>query len=470
MIDHIHDAVEGWCSVEQQALYSQIVSNLPSTGSHIVEIGTWKGKSTSYLAVEIANSNKTIKFDAIDTFKGSPDHKNHPSIVNNTLFTEYLKHIAPVKKYINTIASESSRAVKVYSDQSLDFVFIDSYYSYENVYEDIILWIKKVKPGGIIAGGNYDETEFPGVVSAVKQILGNKYIVNDRTWTYQVPSKNLGVSPETHAVIESKYSINCSTDNKLNIKQNFDLTVDHAYIITLENNVTSQIQTKKCIESCNTVGMPFQLFFGYDGTDKKTIKTPTHLKNSDYMKWIKIMDSALGVSEIACALSHLALWAHCMTINRPIVILEHDAIMMKKFEQMSMHNTLEYLGHKEELKHYYEEKSNSFDPALFNTSIKKQPLVYPININYLFPHGLHAYAIDPIIARRLFAMVMTDGLINPIDSTIRADQFSIVQTGIYAVQTDVTDRYSTISDLNNSDPGANFFGRKFTFNIPGVTP
>ena len=216
--------------------------------------------------------------------------------------------------------------------------------------------------------------------------------------------------------------------------------------------------------------MPFQLFFGYDGTDKKTIKTPTHLKNSDYMKWIKIMDSALGVSEIACALSHLALWAHCMTINRPIVILEHDAIMMKKFEQMSMHNTLEYLGHKEELKHYYEEKSNSFDPALFNTSIKKQPLVYPININYLFPHGLHAYAIDPIIARRLFAMVMTDGLINPIDSTIRADQFSIVQTGIYAVQTDVTDRYSTISDLNNSDPGANFFGRKFTFNIPGVTP
>jgi GR25 family glycosyltransferase involved in LPS biosynthesis len=266
-----------------------------------------------------------------------------------------------------------------------------------------------------------------------------------------------------------KHSINVSTDTNLNIRQNFDLTIDRAYIITLENNETSQIQSKQCIESCNAVGMPFQLFFGYDGTDRKTIKTPSHLKNANYMQWIKVMDSALSVSEVACALSHLALWAHCITINRPIVILEHDAVMMKKFERMSMHNTLEYLGHKDELKHYYNDNTNTFSEELFNTSINRLPLVWPINLNYLFPHGLHAYALDPIMARRLFAMVMTEGLVNPIDSTIRADQFSIVQTGIYAVQTDATDRYSTITDLKDENLGPRFYGRKYTFNIPGVS-
>jgi hypothetical protein len=143
--------------------------------------------------------------------------------------------------------------------------------------------------------------------------------------------------------------------------------------------------------------------------------------------------------------------------------------MLKKFERLSMHNTLEYLGHKEELKHYYLEKTNSFDPELFSTSIDREPIVYPININYLFPHGLHAYALDPIMARRLFAMVMTDGLINPIDSTIRADQFSVVQTGIYAIQSEVTDRFSTITNPNEPAPGVTFFGRKYTFNLPGVT-
>jgi hypothetical protein len=73
------------------------------------------------------------------------------------------------------------------------------------------------------------------------------------------------------------------------------------------------------------------------------------------------------------------------------------------------------------------------------------------------------------MARRLFAMVMTDGLINPIDSTIRADQFSVVQTGIYAIQSEVTDRFSTITNPNEPAPGVTFFGRKYTFNLPGVT-
>jgi GR25 family glycosyltransferase involved in LPS biosynthesis/predicted O-methyltransferase YrrM len=468
MIDHIHDTVEGWCSVEQQSLYSQIISTLPQTGSHIVEIGTWKGKSTSYMAVEIANSKKNIRFDAIDTFKGSPEHATHPSIVNNLLFAEYHRHIQPVKQYINTIVSESNRAVKSYNDNSLDFVFIDGNHSYDNVYEDITLWIKKLKPGGIISGDDYDEKEFPNVVRAVRDALGNTVQVNGHVWVYQTPANNVDSKILTVGN-PPKYSIKYSTDNKLNIKQSFNLNIDHAYIITLENNVTSQEHTKKCVESCNAVGMPFQLFFGYDGTDKQTIKTPSHLRNSDHMRWIKIMDPALSITEVACALSHLALWAHCITIDRPIVILEHDALMLKKFERLSMHNTLEYLGHKEELKHYYLEKTNSFDPELFSTSIDREPIVYPININYLFPHGLHAYALDPIMARRLFAMVMTDGLINPIDSTIRADQFSVVQTGIYAIQSEVTDRFSTITNPNEPAPGVTFFGRKYTFNLPGVT-
>lgn len=468
MINHIHDTVEGWCSIEQQSLYSLVVSKLPQFGAHIVEIGTWKGKSTSYMAVEIANSNKDIKFDAIDNFKGGPEHRDHPSIINNSLFLEYQKHIEPVKQYINTIVSESNSAVSMYPDHSLDFVFIDGNHSYKSVYEDITLWIKKIKPGGIIGGDDFDDVEFPGVVHAVKQILSDKFQLNGRVWYYQAPDKILDI-PISKIENRPKYSIKYSTDNNLNIKQNFDLTVDRAYIITLENNIKSQEQAKKCIESCNVVGMPFQLFFGYDGTDKQTIKTPSHLKNLDHMKWIKIMDTALGITEVACALSHLALWAHCITINRPIVILEHDAIMLKKFERMSMHNTLEYLGHKDELQHYYKEKTNSFDPSLFSSTVNRMPIIYPININYLYPHGLHAYALDPIMARRLFAMVMADGLINPIDSTIRADQFSVVQTGIYAVQKEVTDRNSTISDLKNPEPGPTFYGRKYTFNLPGIS-
>ena len=87
----------------------------------------------------------------------------------------------------------------------------------------------------------------------------------------------------------------------------------------------------------------------------------------------------------------------------------------------------------------------------------------------MFPHGLHAYALDPIMARRLFSMVVAEGLINPIDSTVRVDQFSVTQTGIYAVQREATDINSTISVRGEAPNDHSMFGRKYTFNLPGVT-
>jgi hypothetical protein len=42
-------------------------------------------------------------------------------------------------------------------DESLDFVFIDANHAFEYVVEDIALWSKKVKKGGIIYGHDYDD-------------------------------------------------------------------------------------------------------------------------------------------------------------------------------------------------------------------------------------------------------------------------------------------------------------------------
>jgi len=49
-------------------LYSRFVQILKD-GSTIVEVGSWKGKSTAYLAVEIINSGKNIELHAVDTMQ-----------------------------------------------------------------------------------------------------------------------------------------------------------------------------------------------------------------------------------------------------------------------------------------------------------------------------------------------------------------------------------------------------------------
>jgi len=69
------------------------------------------------------------------------------------------------KKAINNILGFEDRAfmlrglsnqlVDLFSDNSLDFVYIDANHAYKYVKEDINIWYPKVKSGGILAGHDY---------------------------------------------------------------------------------------------------------------------------------------------------------------------------------------------------------------------------------------------------------------------------------------------------------------------------
>lgn len=51
----------------------------------------------------------------------------------------------------------SEDIVKQFADESLDFVFIDGNHDYEHCVQDIALWSKKVRKGGIVYGHDYDD-------------------------------------------------------------------------------------------------------------------------------------------------------------------------------------------------------------------------------------------------------------------------------------------------------------------------
>ena len=55
----------------------------------------------------------------------------------------------------------------------LDFVFIDADHSYEGCHSDIQAWAKKIKPGGLLCGHDYDNSEYPqwGVKRAVDEYV-----------------------------------------------------------------------------------------------------------------------------------------------------------------------------------------------------------------------------------------------------------------------------------------------------------
>jgi len=150
-------------------LYSNIVAKFPS-GSHFVELGGFKGKSTSYMAVEIINSGKNIKFDCVDLFIDCPQG------AGEEIKATFIRNIEPVRHIVNLIIENSAKAAELYQDNSVDFVFIDADHSYEAVKKDIIAWMPKIKEGGILAG---HDVYWPDVNKAVKELLPNITIHSD---------------------------------------------------------------------------------------------------------------------------------------------------------------------------------------------------------------------------------------------------------------------------------------------------
>lgn len=147
-----------------------MVNKFPS-GSHFVELGSWKGMSAAFMAVELINANKDIKFDCIDIWAdGGYLEDGTQDLFGIDLMNRFLENIKPVAHVINTIRSDSVEAAKNYLDQSVDFAFIDGDHSYEGCKRDIIAWLPKIKSGGILAGHDYAWHE--PIRNAVKDTIG----------------------------------------------------------------------------------------------------------------------------------------------------------------------------------------------------------------------------------------------------------------------------------------------------------
>jgi predicted O-methyltransferase YrrM len=173
---------ENWFGYED--LYSSIVNKFGSE-SHFVEVGVWKGMSACFMAVEIINSGKNIKFDCVDTWEYIDTSKEINQSQFEDLFSIFSKNIEPVKNNINVIKSISWEGALNYEDNSLDFVFIDAGHDYESVKKDINSWYPKVKNGGIIAGHDYHYD--CGVYPAVNEFFENKKDIKQMgaCWIYE---------------------------------------------------------------------------------------------------------------------------------------------------------------------------------------------------------------------------------------------------------------------------------------------
>lgn len=195
----------------------------------------------------------------------------------------------------------------------------------------------------------------------------------------------------------------------------YKMEVETAYIIRVAGNDKSEKMSKVCAESCEKVGQAYEFWDAYNGLGSEIVH-PAH--HNDVMKMIKVTDHYLTRGELACALSHISLWAKCVVDDKPLIVLEHDAIMVQSYTVHSVYNSIAYLGANEQVEQGW--------------GVYPTPPHASEGPNYHFICRAHAYAIDPAVAKNMVAHVIKYGINAPLDIMIRADIFPIHQMGVFA--------------------------------------
>ena len=178
--------IQGWFDFE--GIYSRIVDNQINHGDTIVEVGSWMGKSSAFMAKKIMESNKTIEFFCVDVWEGSTGdeivdkimEQNNWSIYN--VFMENMKECG-LDSYINAIKGDSVKTASSFKDNYISFCFIDALHTYEAVKNDVKAWLPKVKNGGYIGGHDADR---PEVQRALNETVPGWYMESPRSWLFHV--------------------------------------------------------------------------------------------------------------------------------------------------------------------------------------------------------------------------------------------------------------------------------------------
>ena len=152
--------VDGWLTDEEgEALY-ELAKDATGRGV-IVEIGSWKGKSTICLAHGSA-AGMAVPVYAVDPHA---DYR-HGDFKENIERAGIADLVTPVKGFSRDVVDDFDRPIEV--------LFVDGSHEEEDVRHDFETWVPKVIDGGTVAF--HDTTWHPGVRKVVaEKIYGSRY-------------------------------------------------------------------------------------------------------------------------------------------------------------------------------------------------------------------------------------------------------------------------------------------------------
>lgn len=149
-----------------------------------IELGVQKAEFSEH----ILRNWKGRELVLVDIWRELPrEDYNDVANVGRDLQRENLastfEKIYPYGERATIIRSTGHRAVSMFPDNSLDFVYIDANHSYEAVRSDLGMWWHKIRKGGYLCGHDYPYEEVKRAVDEFCSSNGFEMFASKNDWS-----------------------------------------------------------------------------------------------------------------------------------------------------------------------------------------------------------------------------------------------------------------------------------------------
>jgi predicted O-methyltransferase YrrM len=144
-IERLTSQVDGWLHPDEGRLLYGLARDADPAG-RIVEIGSWHGKSTIWLAAG-AKAGRGARVAAIDPHRGSSLHADGES---TELALRRNLERAGVADQVDPIVATSEQAEATWKEP-VSLLWIDGDHAYETVKHDLLAWERHLLPAAVVA-------------------------------------------------------------------------------------------------------------------------------------------------------------------------------------------------------------------------------------------------------------------------------------------------------------------------------
>jgi predicted O-methyltransferase YrrM len=151
--DAIHAGGEyttNWFAAANARLWLDAFTPDRERAKNVLEIGSWEGRSTVFLAWLFPNARITC----IDTFEGGDEHRNNPEYSLSGVEARFRKNTGHFEDRLEVRKGRSAQQL-VNIEGNFDFIYIDGSHFYDDVVLDTILSWKRLNPNGYMVWDDY---------------------------------------------------------------------------------------------------------------------------------------------------------------------------------------------------------------------------------------------------------------------------------------------------------------------------